>query len=276
MDVTLVSLMVVIISGTLLLGILGFFLYQKRNQFKQHSYSFGQGQESTGSQSPSFEEVNRFAEYAQGSTPSHWRSRHRASTAASDTDAAYPYGSAAKAEYDEFEVTVLETSAAASTTSSHQESKITSTQNEDVVEDFLVIYVVAEAGKPYFGYELLQALLSAGMRYGDMNIFHRFERSHGRGTPLFSLASASDPGTFDLNHMGEVSCKGLCLFMNLSDCKDSIIAFEKMVDTAQQLVDDLGGELRDSDGKKMDHRSLTTYRERVRDAVVTGDSFADA
>jgi cell division protein ZipA len=114
------------------------------------------------------------------------------------------------------------------------------------------------------------------MRYGDMNIFHRYERSHGRGTPLFSLASASDPGTFDLNRMGEVSCKGLCLFMNISECKDPIIAFEKMVDTAQQLIDDLGGELRDSDGKKMDHRALTACRERVRDTLVSSDSFADA
>jgi cell division protein ZipA len=274
MDVTLVSLMVVIVSGTLLLGILGFFLYQKRHQYKQQSYGQGMSQDVGISQTPAFEEVNRFAEYAQGSTPSHWRSRHRASEPTNEAETPYLYDSTSKAEYDDFEVTVIESASIQSAGS--QGSNATTAAHEEVAEDFLVIYVVAEAGKPYFGYELLQALLSAGMRYGDMNIFHRYERSHGRGTPLFSLASASDPGTFDLNRMGEVSCKGLCLFMNISECKDPIIAFEKMVDTAQQLIDDLGGELRDSDGKKMDHRALTACRERVRDTLVSSDSFADA
>src|SRR4051812_25541658 len=50
-------------------------------------------------------------------------------------------------------------------------------QNDCVV----VMHVMAPEGTTYTGYELLQALLSTGMRFGKQNIFHRHEHKDGRG-----------------------------------------------------------------------------------------------
>lgn len=111
------------------------------------------------------------------------------------------------------------------------------------LQDLLVINVIAKNGAQFASYDLLQSISATGMQYGAMNIFHYYEHtSMGRFT-LFSLASATEPGEFDLNHMGDFSCAGLTLFMNIRQVPDAIDAFEIMLDTAEQLADDLGGEL---------------------------------
>lgn len=109
----------------------------------------------------------------------------------------------------------------------------------------VLLYLMAPANQPYNGYELLQALLSAGLRYGKMQIFHRHEQKTGRGDVLFSLASATSPGTFELPKMGAFSCTGLVLFFEAAKVKDPKKAFEIMIDTASQLAEDLGGDILD-------------------------------
>src|SRR3990167_6942283 len=70
---------------------------------------------------------------------------------------------------------------------------------EQDVPDYISLHVMAPREYPYNGYELLQALLTNGLRYGDRNIFHRHETKTGRGRVLFSLASVNKPGTFELD-----------------------------------------------------------------------------
>ena len=95
----------------------------------------------------------------------------------------------------------------------------------------------------YAGYELLQALLSAGMRFGQSGLFHRHEKKTGTGPILFSLASCTKEGTFDLSGMGGFSCKGLILFMKPKEVQDSVKVFELLLETADQLIRDLGGDV---------------------------------
>ena len=43
------------------------------------------------------------------------------------------------------------------------------------IEEFIVMNVLAEAAAPYTGDELFTVLRSCGLKFGDMNIFHRVE-----------------------------------------------------------------------------------------------------
>lgn len=113
------------------------------------------------------------------------------------------------------------------------------------VPEVYMVSLKAEANKPYSGYELLQALLASGLRYGEQNIFHRHEHKNGQGKILFSLASMVKPGTFDLTRMGEVRCPGLTLFMQPPQVEQPLIAYQLLIETARQLIDDLGGEMWD-------------------------------
>ncbi len=129
--------------------------------------------------------------------------------------------------------------------------------------EHIVLHLMAPAKMPYSGYELLQALLANGMRFGKMNIFHRHESKNGQGCVLFSLASANKPGTFDLPNMGGYSCPGLTLFMSVDGLSDPLHAFDVMLDTAQQLRDDLGGDLWDINHQPLNSDKIDLLRKQL-------------
>lgn len=125
--------------------------------------------------------------------------------------------------------------------------------------DLLVITVAAKPGTAFAGYDLLQAITATGMRFGEMNIFHFYKDN----IKLFSLASATKPGEFDLDRMGAFSCAGLTLFMNCREVPDAKQAFELMLAAAEQLADDLDGELRAGQRAPLTKEILQQYQNKV-------------
>ncbi len=123
---------------------------------------------------------------------------------------------------------------------------------------FISLYLQAPDNTSFAGYELLQAILSAGFRYGEHSIFHYFESKSVMCDSLFSLSSAISPGTFDLPNMGSYTTKALSFILNASVHDDPLAVFDKMLHVAGQLRESLGGELLTSDC-----RPLT--KEQVRD-----------
>ncbi len=121
------------------------------------------------------------------------------------------------------------------------ESMQTNIADEVIPPEIIILHVFAKAGQQFVGYELLQAILACGFRFGEMDIFHRHQQPNGRGNVLFSLASATEPGAFDMNAMGGYTCIGLTLFMHPAHVKQAIAVFDLMLNTANQLADDLDG-----------------------------------
>lgn len=133
------------------------------------------------------------------------------------------------------------------------------------IEEVIVINVFAPQHQPFAGMELLQLVLNCGMRYGDMDIFHRHEEGFDRGKIQFSMANAIEPGTFNLDTMGESESPGVSFFMGLPGPKNSMKAFDFMLETAQALVRNLGGELRDERRSPMSEQTIAHCRQRIRD-----------
>ncbi len=133
------------------------------------------------------------------------------------------------------------------------------------IEEVIVINIFAPEGQNFSGMELLQLILNCGMRYGEMDIFHRHEDGFDRGRVQFSMANAIEPGTFDLDSMGESDCPGVSFFMGLPGPKNSMKAFDFMLETAQTLVRNLGGELRDERRTPMSDQTIAHCRQRIRD-----------
>ncbi|RBO83262.1 MULTISPECIES: cell division protein ZipA [Marinomonas] len=133
------------------------------------------------------------------------------------------------------------------------------------IEEVIVINIFAPEEQNFAGMELLQLILNCGMRYGEMDIFHRHEDGFDRGRVQFSMANAIEPGTFDLDTMGESDCPGVSFFMGLPGPKNSMKAFDFMLETAQTLVRNLGGELRDERRSPMSDQTIAHCRQRIRD-----------
>lgn len=124
--------------------------------------------------------------------------------------------------------------------------KTTADEEQDFTKNKSIksIYIMAPENRQFGGYELLQTILANDLHYGDMQIFHRYDKNKEHQSVLFSLVSATEPGDFDLSKMETFSCKGLILFMNAANHKNPKIVLDEMVATAKQLTEDLGGELK--------------------------------
>ncbi|MDF1757205.1 MAG: cell division protein ZipA C-terminal FtsZ-binding domain-containing protein [Legionellaceae bacterium] len=128
----------------------------------------------------------------------------------------------------------------------------------------LMMFLLAKEGQQLAGYELLQAVLAEGLRFGEGDLFHRHQYSNGQGTIMCSLAAATDKGTFDLQNMGSFSVRGLCLYMHLSG--NSTIdeeRFEIMHDTAKALSDDLDTYLLDANKQPLSESSINQYYKKI-------------
>lgn len=142
-----------------------------------------------------------------------------------------------------------------------------STQERVTAEpsEVVVINVMSKAGRLLAGDELLHVLITTGMKFGDMNIFHRRLGGDNKGPVIFSIANILNPGTFDLNRMHEFTTRGVSLFLALPTVINNLEAFEQMLTAARQIADALDGELRDDHRNLMTAQTIEHYRQRIRD-----------
>ena len=123
---------------------------------------------------------------------------------------------------------------------------------------------MAHKGEMFKGSDLLDIVLQCGMRYGNMDIFHRHSDTKGEGALLFSMANMVKPGTFDLDAIDEFETPGVSLFMTLPINADSMQSFDLMADTARAIAETLNGELKDEQRSVMTRQTLDHCRERIR------------
>lgn len=129
----------------------------------------------------------------------------------------------------------------------------------------LVMFLLAKENRQLAGYELLQTVLAAGLRFGEGHLFHRHQSPNGQGPVLCSLAAATPSGVFDLQNIGAFSVHGLCLFMQASG-NPTIDAerFGIMLDTAKQLSEGLDTYLLDDHRQPLTDASIKRYHKMLK------------
>ena len=136
-------------------------------------------------------------------------------------------------------------------------------RNQAPVEEVLVINVVARDPQGFKGPAMLQSILESGLRFGDMDIFHRHESMAGNGEVLFSMATALKPGTFDLDDIDNFSTRAVSFFLGLPGPRHPKQAFDLMVAAARKLAHELDGELKDEQRSVMTAQTIEHYRQRI-------------
>jgi cell division protein ZipA len=131
--------------------------------------------------------------------------------------------------------------------------------------EILVLNVAARDGRVFSGDDLLRVLITSGLKFGDMNIFHKRLSKEHQGTVVFSVANMLNPGTFDLNNMDDFTTLGISFFLALPTPINNLDAFEKMLDVAQEIRATLGGDLKDDHRNAMTGQTIEHYRQRIRD-----------
>lgn len=128
----------------------------------------------------------------------------------------------------------------------------------------VMMFLLAKENRQLAGYELLQTVLAAGLRFGEGQLFHRHQQPNGQGTVLCSLAAATASGAFDLQNIGAFTVRGLCLFMQASG--NPMIDQERftiMYETAKQLSDGLDTYLLDEKRQPLTDSGIMRYRKQL-------------
>jgi cell division protein ZipA len=117
------------------------------------------------------------------------------------------------------------------------------------------------------GEDLVLALRENGLRHGRFGIFHYHAADVVEGdpgvVPLFSVASLTEPGSFDLSRVRNDFFPGVSLFMGLPGPVEGVAAFDLMVATARALAAGLRGDLVDEQGSTLSIQRERYLREEV-------------
>lgn len=131
---------------------------------------------------------------------------------------------------------------------------------EEATGPTLMMFLLAKESRQFAGYELLQTVLAAGLRFGDNGLFHRHQFTNGDGPIICSLAAATATGIFDLQNIGAFTVRGLCLYMQATNNpKVDAQRFATMLDTAKQLSEGLDAHLLDEQRRPLTEERIARY-----------------
>jgi cell division protein ZipA len=131
---------------------------------------------------------------------------------------------------------------------------------EEESSSTLMMFLLAKENRQFAGYELLQTVLAAGLRFGKESLFHRHQFTNGDGDIICSLAAATETGTFDLQNIGAFSVRGLCLYMQATNNPNlDAERFALMLDTAKQLSEGLDAHLLDDQRHPLTEERIAAY-----------------
>lgn len=130
-------------------------------------------------------------------------------------------------------------------------------------ETLVVFHVLAKDNTHFDGPNVLQALLSMGLKHGEMSIFHRHEQPNGQGEVEFSVASMAEPGIFDLDTMGSFVTPGLSLFLKIPGPVNPLHTMDAMLEAADKLATRLGGDVVDQDFAPLTAEGIEALRAGV-------------
>ncbi|MGE7957265.1 cell division protein ZipA [Pseudomonas sp. NPDC089530] len=136
-------------------------------------------------------------------------------------------------------------------------------KDQPQAEEVLVISVICRDAAGFKGPALLQNILESGLRFGEMDIFHRHESMAGNGEVLFSMANAVKPGVFDLDDIDHFSTPAVSFFLGLPGPRHPKQAFDVMVAAARKLSQELNGELKDDQRSVLTAQTIEHYRQRI-------------
>lgn len=132
-------------------------------------------------------------------------------------------------------------------------------------EHIITLYITAPPIKTFNGADILAAVKTVGLEFGDMHIFHHYGIGEmHQQKPLFSMANMFEPGYFELNKIASLSTRGLSIFLCLPTPVDGHVVFELMLNTAQRLADILGGEIRGPDHSLINENRINTIRSKIK------------
>lgn len=129
--------------------------------------------------------------------------------------------------------------------------------------EIVTLYLRARGERRISGLSLLDAAIKAGLRFGEMKIFHR--RHRGATRPVFSMANIKRPGSFDPSGWNLFETPGVTLFLTLPGPVSALDAWDAMLATGRRLSEILEADLMDDAQCLLTRQRIAQIREQMRE-----------
>ncbi|MGA9854179.1 MAG: cell division protein ZipA [Gammaproteobacteria bacterium] len=126
----------------------------------------------------------------------------------------------------------------------------------------LALHVACREQKGFAGADVLTALHSAGLRYGQYQVFHRLNDNDMQQS-VFSVANMVEPGVLDPEALPEMRVPGVTLFLLLPGPQNGVAACADMLATARSLARQLDGDVLDENRSTLTTQAAQSIRERI-------------
>ena len=116
------------------------------------------------------------------------------------------------------------------------------------------------------GRDLLALIDKYGLRFGAMNMFHRYEQKDGTGMLWFSMMGITDNGIapFDPHSVATNTYSGIVVFLSLPH-PQALRSFDSMMSIAYMMASDLDAIMLDEDNQPITPEYKQQLRNEVRD-----------
>jgi len=116
------------------------------------------------------------------------------------------------------------------------------------------------------GRDLLALIDKYGLRFGAMNMFHRYEQKDGTGMLWFSMMGITDSGIapFDPHSVATNTYNGVVVFLSLPH-PQALRSFDSMMSIAYMMADDLNAMMLDESNEPITPEYKQQLRNQVRD-----------
>ena len=142
----------------------------------------------------------------------------------------------------------------------------TSPEKKNLVEaepktDIIFLYIAFS--RPVHGNELLHYIMSNQLQYGDQKVFYYGNEAN----PIFSIATLTPPGTFNLKDVPQQYFNGLTFFMETKHVPEDLENFDLMLETLLEAKDQFGGTIKSRNKKELTESDLQIWREHINEAT---------
>jgi len=133
---------------------------------------------------------------------------------------------------------------------------------QDELPRMVIQIALVNKKSSYSGQDIHAAMKEVGLQYGEMGIYHRYQKETGQRV-LFSVANMVEPGHFPKGNKSEFETPGLLMFTQLPGVEDGLVIYSDMLYTAERLLALLGGVLQDESHSALSKQQVEHTRDLI-------------
>ncbi|WP_318403884.1 cell division protein ZipA [Photobacterium leiognathi] len=133
---------------------------------------------------------------------------------------------------------------------------------EPLPPSYISLCVHARSGKILRGPSLFACLERHGLIFGENSVFHRHADLAGTEPVIFSVTNLLNPGSFPETNYQHFETPGIGFFLMLPCHGKASSNFNLMLQTAQQIADELNADVLDQDRVMITPNRIAQYRDK--------------